>query len=46
MLILEFPKLILELVMPWVQDTDLEAESRTGDDEVCQGEPAGDEHVD
>lgn len=42
----EFSKLILELVMPGVQHADLETESRAGNDEVRQGEAAGDEHVD
>lgn len=43
---LQFAKLILKLVMPGVQDADLETESRACDNEVCQGESAGDEHVD
>jgi len=38
-------KLVIELLVPGVQDEDLEAERRGANDKVCQREPAGDEHA-
>ena len=46
MLVLELLKAGVELLVPRVQDEDLEAQRRGGDDEVGQGDEAGDErHV-
>jgi len=40
-LLLQLLELLVQLVMPGVQDADLEGEGRRGDEEVCEGEGAG-----
>ena len=46
MLLFQLDEFLLKLLVPWIQDEDLETERRGADDEVCQAEATGDEHVD
>lgn len=46
MLLLELLEAIVKLLVPWVQDTHLEAECRASDDKVGDGEGASDDHGD
>ena len=43
---LELLELLIKLLVPGVQHADLEGERGAGDDEVGEGEAAGDQHVD
>lgn len=45
MLLLERVEVVLELVVPGVEDEDLEAEGRGGDCEVGQRDKTGDPHL-
>lgn len=38
-------EVLVQLLMPWVQDADLEAQCRGGNEEVRDGNCAGDEHL-
>lgn len=46
MLPLESLEVVVQLLVPRVQHTHLEAERRAGDNKVGDGESAGDDHVD
>lgn len=45
MLLLKFLERLVELVVPWVQDEDLEAKCGRGDGEVRQGNETCDNHL-
>ena len=46
MLLLQRLEALVELLVPWVEDKDLEAERRAGDDEIGERDEAGEEDHD